>query len=588
MRRLALFVGLLAAVGIGGAAYYRFFSTPATPEIVTAPVTRGDVIETVGATGTLEAVTTVQVGTQVSGTISELHADFNAVVRKGQVVARLDPSLFETQIEQARANLLRAEADGERLRVAVDDGQSRLRRAEELSARSLIPQQELESAQLSLRTAEAQLRSAHAAVSQARATLNQNEVNLRHTVIEAPIDGIVISRNVDVGQTVAASMQAPTLFVIAADLTKMRVNANVDEADVGKIRPGQRVGFRVDAYPSEEFVGTVSQVRLQPQVVQNVVTYNTVIEVPNPDFKLKPGMTANVGIEIARREGVPRVPNAALRFRPTAEIFAALGQPAPGVESREQPGGRFGGAGGTGDQQASAGRREGVPERSEPAPRRPSDSSDVRPADAGHGVTSGAGSSTGAPGSGGSGTGISAGRHAAPAASSSDSGEDSGLRRQRRVDRLRTPSADELALRRARDRASRSAPATPGAPSALHNETPVPADTGEPRPQAPSRWRQAQTVDVLFGPLPREESTGRAWTLVNGRLEMLRLRLGISDGTFTEVIGDVPAPGTLLVTSVALPVEASRTAGAGQSPLLGPPGGRGPPGVRNVSPGSRR
>ena len=163
-------------------------------------------------------------------------------------------------------------------------------------------------------------------MTQAQASLNQNQVNLAHTVIEAPIDGLVISRNVDVGQTVAASMQAPTLFVLAADLTKMQVIANLDESDVGRIRPRQRVSFHVDAYPAEDFSGTVAQVRLQPIVQQNVVTYATVIDVPNVDLKLKPGMTANVNVEIARKQNVLRVPNAALRFRPTNEIFAALGQ----------------------------------------------------------------------------------------------------------------------------------------------------------------------------------------------------------------------------------------------------------------------
>ena len=185
-----------------------------------------------------------------------------------------------------------------------------------------------------MRSAEAQIRSAQAQVTQAQASLNQNQVNLAHTVIEAPIDGLVISRNVDVGQTVAASMQAPTLFVLAADLTKMQVVANLDESDVGRIRPGQRVSFRVDAYPAEDFTGTVAQVRLQPIVQQNVVTYATVIDVPNVDLKLKPGMTANVNIEIARKQNVLRVPNAALRFRPTNEIFAALGQTPPDAGAR--------------------------------------------------------------------------------------------------------------------------------------------------------------------------------------------------------------------------------------------------------------
>src|SRR5918994_735921 len=337
MRKTLLIVAALVVVTAGAYGYYRYTQKPVAPTITTARVTRGDLAETVGATGTLQAVTTVQVGTQVSGTIQELYADFNSIVRKGQVLARLDPSLFQTQIEQARANLIRAEADLERLRVALDDARSKLSRAKELAEKKLIAQTELEAAEVAVRSAEAQIRSQQAQVTQAEASLRQNQVNLAHTVIESPIDGLVISRNVDVGQTVAASMSAPTLFVLAADLTKMQVLASLDESDVGRIRPGQNVRFRVDAFPTDEFTGNVTQVRLQPTTVQNVVTYQTVIDVPNPGLKLKPGMTANVNIEIARRSNVVRVPNTALRFRPTAEIFAALGQ--------EPPPGGFGGRG---------------------------------------------------------------------------------------------------------------------------------------------------------------------------------------------------------------------------------------------------
>jgi HlyD family secretion protein len=300
----------------------------------------------VGATGTLQAVTTVQVGTQVSGIVQDLYADFNTLAKKGQVIARLDPSTIQTQIEQARANLVRAQADLERFKVATDDANTKLRRARELSARQLIPATDLETAEVTARAAEAQIRSAEASISQSQASVRQNEVNLEHTVITAPIDGLVISRNVDRGQTVAASMQAPTLFVLAADLTKMQVVANLDESDVGRIRPGQVVRFHVDAYPTEEFSGKVTQVRLQPIIQQNVVTYATVIDVPNPELKLKPGMTANVNVEIARRTNVVRVPNAALRFRPTNEIFAALGQAPPENLQRGDFGGRGRGNGG--------------------------------------------------------------------------------------------------------------------------------------------------------------------------------------------------------------------------------------------------
>src|SRR5437660_3373110 len=335
MKRALIGLLIVAAIGAGAGAYYIRRGAPEM-QVLTSPITRGDVIDTVGATGTLQAVTTVQVGSQVSGNIQWLGADFNTIVKKGQVIARLDPSLFDAQLQQARANLnqtranlAKAQSDLERTKVQLTDAQQKFTRAKELAARSLLPQSDLDSAKIAVDSAQAMLQSSKATVEQAQANLNQAQVNLDHTVITAPIDGIVIQRNVDVGQTVAASMQAPTLFIIAADLTKMQVNANIDEADVGRIRPGQLVTFRVDAYPTEEFQGKVSQIRLQPVVVQNVTTYGTIIDVPNNDLKLKPGMTANLKVQIARRSDVLRVANAALRFRPTADVFAALNQPVP-------------------------------------------------------------------------------------------------------------------------------------------------------------------------------------------------------------------------------------------------------------------
>jgi HlyD family secretion protein len=279
----------------------------------------------------------------VSGNISWLGADFNSIVKKGQVIARLDPSLIDAQLQQTRANLsqskanlTKAQSDLERAKVQLTDANQKYTRAKELAARSLLAQSELDAAKVAVDSAQASLQSQQATVAQAQAqvtmaeaSVNQSQVNLDHTIINAPIDGIVTQRSVDVGQTVAASMQAPTLFVIAADLTEMQVNANIDEADVGRIRPGQHVTFRVDAYPTDNFDGTVSQIRLQPVVVQNVTTYGTVITVPNEQLKLKPGMTANVKIEVAKKSDVLRVPNAALRFRPTTEMFAALNQAVP-------------------------------------------------------------------------------------------------------------------------------------------------------------------------------------------------------------------------------------------------------------------
>jgi HlyD family secretion protein len=298
-------------------------------DISTLPVTRGSVVVTVSATGTLEAVTTVDVGSQVSGYIQALFADYNSIVHKGQLLARIDPTALQAQVSQARASVARAEADVEQLKVAFDQADLDLARTRKLAAKQLVAPSDLDAAEVARHLAEVQLESADASAAQARAALSQAEVNLDKTAIYSPIDGIVISRDVDVGQTVAASMSAPTLFVLAADLTRMRLNANVDESDVGRVKVGQPVRFTVDAFPSQEFTGTVSQVRVEPTLTQNVVSYQTLIDVSNPELKLRPGMTAYVSVETLRRDDVLRVRNSALRFKPTAEMFTLLDQVAP-------------------------------------------------------------------------------------------------------------------------------------------------------------------------------------------------------------------------------------------------------------------
>jgi HlyD family secretion protein len=322
--RAVVAIGLISATTLTAGAFYSRRGG-AAPEVTLGGVTRGSIVRTVAATGTLEAVTTVQVGSQVSGSIQSLHADFNSIVRKGQVLARLEPSLYQSAIDQARANLARAEADMERLKVGRADAAVKLQRAGELAERQLIARTELDGADVTLQSADAQVRSAEAQVTQARAALRQADVNLSKTIITSPIDGIVIARNVDVGQTVAASLQAPTLFVLAADLSQMQLKANIDEADLGTVVEGLPVAFTVDSYPRDTFTGTVQQVRLNPVVEQNVVTYAAIVSAANPDLKLKPGMTANLTIEVARRDDVLRVPSAALRLRPSAEIKEALG-----------------------------------------------------------------------------------------------------------------------------------------------------------------------------------------------------------------------------------------------------------------------
>jgi HlyD family secretion protein len=314
-RRRLVLAGLAVAI-VGGLMFFGLGGGNRRPRYAVALADRGDIADVVGATGVLQAVTTVQVGSQVSGTIASLNADFNSIVKRGQVVARLDPALFEARLAQARANLASARANVERSRAAIDDARQKYERAKALAAQDLVPEADLESAKAAYDGAVAQQRANEAAVSQAEAAVNQAQLDLEHTVISAPIDGVVLGRNVDVGQTVAASLQAPTLFVIANDLTRMQVKASIDEADIGRIRSEQPVTFRVDAFPDEVFAGRVAQVRLQPITNQNVVTYDTLISVDNPGQRLMPGMTATVSVVVERKTRVLRVPAAALRFRP--------------------------------------------------------------------------------------------------------------------------------------------------------------------------------------------------------------------------------------------------------------------------------
>jgi HlyD family secretion protein len=396
-----LILASAVAVVLAAAAFYFWSSGTSAPQYLTARVERGNLRNTVTATGTLQAVTTVQVGSQASGTISALNADFNSVVKQGQVIAQLDPSVSKAQVDQARANLQQARASlqqsiasvaGSRagvsdaqakalaaksnvqnnqsgvssaqanlavLKAQLDDAQSFLKQQEYLMKSGVIAQRDYDMATTSYKSAEArynqaaaqlnqavlserssagsgiaqsqaqvqqsqaqvqqsqaQVQQAQAQVQQAEAALRLAEVNLAHTTITSPIDGVVVSRDVNVGQTVAASLSAPTLFTIAKDLTQMQVIANIDQADIGLVEQAKSVKFTVDAFPGKDFDGTIQQMRLNPQNVQNVVTYNVVIDVSNPDQKLKPGMTANLTITIDERNNVLKVPNSALRFTP--------------------------------------------------------------------------------------------------------------------------------------------------------------------------------------------------------------------------------------------------------------------------------
>jgi HlyD family secretion protein len=319
-------VGVLVLAAAGYAVYHYQFAKPESPlQYETAKVDRGSIVARVTATGTLSALVTVQVGSQVSGRIQKLFVDFNSPVKKGEVIAKIDPALFEAAYEQAKANYLAAKSNLEKSKVQAVDAKRQYDRSKQLRERKLIAQADLDTAQTTYEAAQAQVGASQGSVEQAQASLHQAEVNLAYTTIVSPINGVVISRNVDVGQTVAASLQAPTLFLIAEDLRKMQVDTSVAEADIGRLAAGMPAMFTVDAYPSERFQGKVREVRNAPQTVQNVVTYDAVIDIDNPELKLKPGMTANVTFVYAERHDVLRVRNAALRFRPPQELLSNLG-----------------------------------------------------------------------------------------------------------------------------------------------------------------------------------------------------------------------------------------------------------------------
>lgn len=296
-----------------------------------ARVDHGPIAAKVTATGALSALVTVSVGSQVSGRIEALYVDFGSTVKKGQVVAKIEPSLFKAAVEQARANHGAARSAVDKTRAQLVQAQKQYARAQLLSKQGLLSAADFEAAESALGVAQADVKSAQAVVGQTKAQLDQAELNLRYTTIVSPIDGTVISRSVDVGQTVAATLQAPTLFTIAQDLTRMQVDTNVAEADVGKVKPQMNVTFTVDAYPHQDFSGIVRQVRDNAQTVQNVVTYDAVIDVDNSARLLKPGMTASVTFVWATRDSALRLPNGALRFKPDPATLTAMAKMDPGV-----------------------------------------------------------------------------------------------------------------------------------------------------------------------------------------------------------------------------------------------------------------
>jgi HlyD family secretion protein len=331
MKRLGIILGV-AAIGLAIGGYMFFNGERKTPvRYRTAAIERGSVVSIVSATGTINPVVSVQVGTQVSGMIKSLHADFNSRVKAGDKVATIDPEPFKARRDQAAGNLEMARSNVARAKADLAQRKRERDRVQSLVAQEFVSQNDVDVALTNYQSAEAQLRVSEAQVKQAEAALNSADLELKYTVIRSPVDGVVVARNVEVGQTVASSFATPNLFLIALDLTKMQVDTNVSESDIGGITEGKDAAFTVDAYPGVRFEGVIRQVRLAPINVQNVVTYNVVVAVANEDLRLKPGMTANVSIIVAQKDQVLKVPNAALRFSPPQ------GERAEGVSGGGKP-----------------------------------------------------------------------------------------------------------------------------------------------------------------------------------------------------------------------------------------------------------
>jgi HlyD family secretion protein len=534
MRKLLTFL-IVIAVG-GAAAYYYYAGRPVEQaEVIKAAVSRGDIVEAVKATGTIEAIRVFPVGSQVSGVVKGVYADFNDIVHKGQLLAEIEPEQFDVQVKIQQANIDQRTTDIENQAVQLEDLRLKLKRAEELMAKGLVSQESLDAAKLAVINREASIANAKKQLVSAEASLDNAELSLSYTKVYSPTDGVIVNRQVDVGQFVQSSTTAPTFFTIATDLRDLRLTGGVDEAEIGKVRPGQSVEFTVDAYVGQTFQGTVDTVRLNATVQNNVVTYPVRVNVKNPDLKLKPSMTANLDIIISRVTDAIRVPNTALRFRPTTDMYVSLGltPPTPGQ-------GRAAGAGRQGGQVGDPpnGRRGATPAAAEP----------------------GRGGQTPPPGGAGSGG----------AEPQSGSGA-----REGRTGRGDFGAGANLTPEQARQFAERfggrSGRRGGGAGGRGANQRPanvVPqVELGEGR------------IDQYFAPLPPTRSPGTVWTwdAATKTLAQINIRLGVTDGSMSELISGDLEVGQELVTGIILPASMTPTS----RPTQGNPfqqGGRGGPG----------
>ncbi|HUR21781.1 MAG TPA: efflux RND transporter periplasmic adaptor subunit [Vicinamibacterales bacterium] len=628
-------IGILLALG-GGGGYYYYNSTkkPEIPEFAKVTVSEGEIVEEVSATGTLQAKRTVAVGSQVSGRVTNVYVDFNDIVKKGQVLARIDTALLDTQVQIQQANIDRQEVDIASQEVQLADAKRSLERNRELLEKKLVPQQAYDAAELAVKSRESQIASARKQMVTAKIALDQARINVGYATIPSTIDGVVVDRKVDPGMTVQSSQNVATLFTLAEDLTTLKLEGGVDESEIGKVRQGMTVRFGVDAYPNQTFMGKITMVRLNPTTQSNVVTYTTVAEVSNGDLRLKPGMTAQMRIEVSRRDNVMRIPNAALRFRPNNDMYAALKQDPPTPAGR---GGRGANAGAPGAAPGAtpAVAAPGATPAATPAAARPTAAPSAtapqaaaaegrgnrqRGGDAGatNPFQGGGGRGGGDRTAGGGGDRTGGGDRMAGGTGGRGGGRGGGFNstltpeQQKQMEAIRQLPREERAAAMAKLGITFGGRGGGGRGGAGQGQGQGQQGQGQGQRQgqgarpgasagagagASLTQRSADSIDQLFPPIVRNPTRGQVYILLPpdpghkyGTLKRLDIMQGITNGTFTELVTGPPelAVGTELVSNISMPWLAAK-AGAtnpanpfsGQQPGRGPggmPGGGGPGG----------
>jgi HlyD family secretion protein len=586
MKKLLLPVILIVLIGGGGYAYYVYSQPDEKPQVIKATVGKGDIVEVVVATGTLDPLRSVQVGSQVSGIVQELYVDFNSMVTEGMVLAKIDPTLLQAAVDQAAANLDKATVDLERMQVQLDQYKHDLQRNEDLFTKKLVTEQTVEQARLNVKTQEASINSSRKGLVQIQSNLDQAKTNLGYTTIKSPINGVVVNRLVDKGSTVQASMSTPQFFVLATDLTHMKLTGGVDESEIGKIHPGQTARFTVDAYQGQTFEGTVNSVRLNAQTQNNVVTYQCVIDVVNPDLKLRPGMTAQIKIQISNAVGVTKVPAAALRFRPSNDQYVALGLEAPQRGGGPGAAGRGTGAN-AGNQMAPTPAPGSAPAA---APATPGASGAPQMAQNAPAASAPAGAPTmgGDPNANPRGNrqpGQGGNNRTGGGRGGSNFGSSLTPEQQKAWQEIMKLPRDQQAAAMAKAGITFPSRGQGGAGGGrgggrggASNATTGPVVTPVERGMAAG----VDTIDKLYQELPRTEGRGQVWvanqdpTTKKWELKFIQLRTGITDGQWTEVLNGDVTPGQELVTGIILPV--AKTAPAGGNPLMQQQNQRGGPG----------